>query len=344
MRNGSGLWSSESPTHPHLIVGPGGIAKEVRDVRLDLNGTLTPLLAVTVEEYDGPGPAVAAALLAVTATQAVAVSYPFSVVLSPPRNVEVVVAGTTPAHAPANFTFTGLDAAGNALTETVTGTSGGAATYAGVKCFAKVTGVSAPAATGTDATYSLGTGIVIGLSQFPKSRTGQALPLVRRELVDGVIATTGVLTLPSTNPPFGAYTPASAPNAATAAVVTGTASIIGAALYGPSGTLNGLVLTMTVNGVLATLTFSGTGSTATLQSFLATLAKTWPGAKFAVNSSGYLVITDLQSGSVFSVIIAASTSLVTLGLTAATTAGTGHSYAIEYEFDASRLPNASVAQ
>ena len=347
---GSGLWGTETPTHPHLIVGPGGIAKEVRDVRLDLNATLSPLLAVTVEEYDGASPALPTAIMPVTATSLAALNYAYAALtgsigdgaIVPPRNIEVVTAGTTPVHAPASFTITGLDAHGRTLTETITGTNGGAATYTGVKCFAKVTSVSAPAGTGVDATFSVGTGAIIGLSQTPLLRTGQSLPLVRRELVDGAVVTTGVLTLPTTNPPFGAYTPATAPIASTAAVVTGTASISSALLYGPAGTLNGLTVILTVNGVVATLTLAGAGNAVTLASFLSTLAKTWPGASFTVNASGHLVITDLSAGSTFSIIVGAGTANTLLGLTAATTAGTGHSYAIEYEFNAGLLPDPSL--
>ena len=302
---GSGLWGTESPTHAHLIVGPGGLAKEVRDVRLDLAATLSPLLAVTVEEFDGASPALPTAILLVTATSLAAVSYSYAALtgaigdgaIVPPRNIEVVTAGTTPAHAPASVTITGLDAHGRPLTETITGTSGGAGTYVGVKCFAKVTNVSAPAGTGVDATFSVGTGAVIGLSQTPLLRTGQALPLVRRELVDGAVVTTGALTLPATNPPFGAYTPATAPIASTAAVVTGTASILSALLYGPSGTLVGLTVILTVNGVVATVTLNGTTNAATLANFLTSLAKTWPGTSFSVNAAGHLVITDLFAGS-----------------------------------------------
>jgi hypothetical protein len=356
---GSGLWSTQKALFPHLAQGFHGLIGEVADVRRDLSIVLTPLKAVTVEEYDAPTAAVANNIMPVTATQTAAVSYTYlqltgtlgSGVISPPRNIEVVTAGATPTHAPADFVITGLDAWGRSITETISGTNGGAATYAGVKCFAKVLGVSAPAGTGTDATFSVGTGIVIGLSQYQRLRTGQLLGLVSREIVDGALVSpvTGVLTSSTTNPPFGAYTPATPPSAPTPAVVTGSVNLNAGGTYGATGTLsnsgaNNLVLAMTVNGLVATLTLNGGTNAASASALLAAIDLTWPGLTATINGSGFLVLTDKLSGASYSIFFptdATNTAYLVLGVGGVgggTTSGTGHSYAIDYEMDGSRQP------
>ena len=179
MTVGSGLWSKQTPTKDHLIDGPGGIAKEVQDVRLDLAAALQPLVGVAIEEYVDPPAAVATAIMLVTAREVGTVKYQYAGLtgsvgagaISPPRNIEVVTAGSTATQAPTSVTVTGFDAQGNALTEVITGTAAGAGTYVGVKCFAKVTQVTFTGGTGTGATISVGTGIVIGLSYIPKTRS-----------------------------------------------------------------------------------------------------------------------------------------------------------------------------
>jgi hypothetical protein len=350
---GSGLWSKMKARIAHLLQSHG-ISAEVADVRKDLIASLTPLVAVTCEEYTNPPAAVAAAIKASTATKTSAVVYQYAQldgtvgqgVISPPRNITVTTGGGTATHAPASFTITGFDVQGNPLTENITGTNGGAATYAGVKCFAQVTSVSAPAGGGTDATFTVDTGIVIGLANTPKLRTGQALPLIRRELFDAAVVTNGALTLPATNPPFGAYTPNSAPTTLAPAVVTGTADITAGALYGVGATLDGLVLDLTINGVHHSLTLNGTTNSATEVAFLAALNALWTNATFTQGGSGgnKLVITDKLSGFTNTIVTAStgvSTSNTALGLTAShTTNGGGHQYAIDYEFDATTIADA----
>ena len=219
---GSGLFKLQTALFPHLVVGEHSINGEIGAIRRDIARVLGYLVAVTIEEYTAPPAAVSAAILAATASSTTAQTYQAgalsgsigSGVISPPRNITVTTAGATPTHAPATVTVNGFDAQGGALTETITGVNGGAATYAGIKCFAKVTSISTPAAGGTDATFSVDTGIVIGLAQTPKLRAGQTVGLVRAEIVDGAAVSppTGVLTTVAAHPPFGAYTPASAPN------------------------------------------------------------------------------------------------------------------------------------
>jgi hypothetical protein len=349
---GSGIFKKQAAEVPHLAKGAHGMTGEIANVRRDLARVFTPLLAVAVEEYDGPPPAQATAIMAVTASSTTAQMYSYgqltgsigSGVISPPRNLEYVIAGTTATDAPPSFTAVGADAQGNTLTETVSGTNAGAATYVGTKCFAKVFSISPAAGLATDATFSVGTGAIIGLAQTPKIRAGSALPLVRREIVDGAVVTTGALTLPATNPPFGAYTPATAPAASAAPVVTGTADITAGALYGSGGTLagggTGLTVILNVNGAGAlTLTFDGTGAgnDATEAAMLAAIVAKWPAITAVQGGSGAnkLVLTTLTQSVEATITVGSGTANTALGLTAATTTGTGHSYAIEYEFDAS---------
>jgi hypothetical protein len=343
--NGSGLFKNQAATLAHLVVG-GGLGKEIADVRRDVAAVLTPLVAIAIEEYTLPPPIVAAAIMIVTASSLTAQVYQGAGLtgsvgggkISPPRNIEVVTAGATATHAPSSFVIKGLDAQGNHISETIPGTNGGAATYTGVKCFAQITSVEPVAGTGTDATFSVGTGVVIGLSQTPKIRTLQALPLVRKELYDGSVVTNGLLTLPATNPPFGAYTPNTAPAAVAAATHTGTADITAGSLYGPGGTLDGETIIMNVNGAGAlTLTLSVLTNALNEAALLAAILAEWP-ALTAVQGGGggnKLVLTTILQGAQASIAVGIGTANTDLGLANATYTGTGHRYSIEYEYDAS---------
>jgi hypothetical protein len=132
--------------------------------------------------------------------------------ISPPRNITVTTAGTTPADAPATATITGTDANGAALTETIT-VSQTAATAAGVKCFATVTKIDLPVGDGTGATLAFGTGAILGFPAKVENRGGGVA--VVKEIVDGAIpGTAGTFASATTSPPNGSYTPNTAPNGA----------------------------------------------------------------------------------------------------------------------------------
>lgn len=347
---GSGLWSTMHALFKHLAQGSHGLIGEIADVRRDINQALSPLVAVAVEEYDTPIPASGTNILTGGVSSLAAQTFSYAAlngslgdgVISPPRNVEVIVAGGTATQMSATVTVNGLDAWGRALSETITGTNGGAATYAGVKCFAKVNSVAVPVGTGTGATFTVGTGVVIGLSNYPKMRAGQKLPLVRHEIVDAAVVTTGALTLATTNPPFGAYTPGTAPTTPGAATFTGTVDLTTAGLYGSGGSLNGLVLDFTtINGAgPVSLTLNGSTNAASESALLAAINVAFPGLTATANGSHFLVLTDNFSGAAYSLVLAAngtSTANTTLGLTAGTETGTGHQYAQEYEFDGTQL-------
>lgn len=102
----------------------------------------------------------------------------------------------------------------------------------------------------------------------------------------------------------------------TAPVVSGTTDATAGALYGNTGTLNGLTLIITVNGLLSTLNLVGTGNTNTQAAFLAAIHTEWPDITASIVST-HLTLTGLV-GDVL--LIGAGTANTALGLTAATTA------------------------
>jgi hypothetical protein len=352
--SGSGLFSKMIARLAHLLPGHG-LPGEIVDVRKDVAAVFKPMKAVTIEEYLAPPGVLPVSVMAVTASLTTAVTYTrqtgvTSAVISPPRNINATTAGTTPTHASPAVTIKGLDAQGNIISETLPATNTGAGIVTGVKCFAQILSVSMTAGSGTDATISIGTDLVIGLSQTPKLRAGLALPLITREVVDGGVVTTGALTLPATNPPFGAYTPATAPTTAGPAVVTGTTDITSGALYGSGGTLagggTGLTLILNVNGAgPLTMTFDGAGLTndASEAAMLAAIHTEWPALTAVAGGGGgiHLVLTTTTSDFEFaSIVVGSGTANTALGLAPGTFHGGGHLYAIDYEFDASLMKDA----
>lgn len=205
MGAGSGLFSKQGAAIPHLSTG------EVKDLRDDVSATLSPLAAITVEEFTNPVAGGAAVLLAATATVASPVTVLAAALLAPglailagqPRNITFTTASTA-ADAPATALITGTDRNGKAQTETVN-LAQTATIATGVKLFKTIVSIVYPAADGTGATVSIGIGNAMPLSKTPKSRAGAALPI--REIVDGGLVTTGAID--ATNK---SYTPATAPN------------------------------------------------------------------------------------------------------------------------------------
>lgn len=131
--------------------------------------------------------------------------------ISPPRNITVTTAGSTPADAPASATITGTAADGSTQTETIT-ISQTAATAAGVKAFATVTSIALTAADGTDATLAFGIGNVLGLDSKLRDVGGASNGGVVKEVFNGSVVTNGTFVLPATSGPYGSYSPNTAPN------------------------------------------------------------------------------------------------------------------------------------
>jgi len=216
IKPGSGLFSTRSGVAPHLIVGPGGIAKEVYDVRNDILATIGSLANLVVEEMAAPPAASNTALMTstTTATTATVVTgAAFTGALGPgpvtpayPRNVTVTATAGSSSYA-GSVTVKGTSMHGLPQTETIVITA--STTVAGKKAFATITEVDIPAQLNTSGAISLGTGAVLGLYNQPKGRTGATVTAITpfKELTDLAAPTAG--TVDGTN---STYTPNTAPN------------------------------------------------------------------------------------------------------------------------------------
>lgn len=211
--NGSGIWSKMTAALTHLLTH--GLAAEVKDVRLDIAAALTPLAAITVDEFVAPALAAATSLKTSVATSITAALYTGAALNGSigvaafdfARNVTVSAtdnssnAGYTGA-----VTFKGIDIHGNALTEAITIVNN--ATAVGLKAFAKITEIDVVAQPDALGHFTFGTGSKLGLSHTPKARTGSTTSLPPfREYVDAATPTAGVLD--TTN---GTYLPNAVPN------------------------------------------------------------------------------------------------------------------------------------
>lgn len=210
MSSGSGLFKTQHPIKAHLLQQQGGISAEVQDVRNDILAVLSPLAALSVDEFSAPAAAGAADLLAATASTVAIQTVLTAGLLAGgiaklkafPRNVTFTTAGTTASDAPANVVVTGTY---RGLPQTETITLAQTATIAtGVKPFSTISSVVYAAGDGAGATVSIGVGAGLGVTMIPKSRAG--LVGIFREIVDATVVTTGAITA------TGLYTPATAPN------------------------------------------------------------------------------------------------------------------------------------
>lgn len=167
MTVGSGLWSRMRAAAPHLL-GSGGLAGEIADLRNDLLDTLSPMAGIAVEEYTdlvglaAPG---AAALKAATATVASIVTVLPAGLLAAglaqlaawPRPLTFTTAGGTAADAPANVVITGTDMNGAAISETLA-LAQTATVVTSVNAYKTIVSLVYPAADGTGATIAVGIG------------------------------------------------------------------------------------------------------------------------------------------------------------------------------------------
>lgn len=216
MALGSGQFSSQKAARPHLLVGQGGIAGEIAEVRQDIRKDFESNAAIAIEEFTAPAAAGVALISAVAQSQIaagrVATLLPLAAAISPPRNITVSTgAGGTPADAPVNAVITGTDINGAVQTETLI-VSQTAATVAGLKAFASVTSIVEGLGEGAGAALSYGIGVVIGLGKPIKARAGLTAPI--REIANAAVVTNGVFTTPAVGAPNGTYAPNSAANGA----------------------------------------------------------------------------------------------------------------------------------
>ncbi len=216
------LMEVASATRGMVGVGPSFIARAAAA----LAATLTSANAFQVDEFTNPVAASTTALHAATAsTVAVqtlltaALSAPgIAALLAFPRNVTFTTAGSSATDAPDTAVITGTDIDGNALTESIAGLQGGAATYAGVKAFKTITSIVYGAGAGTGATVAVGTGVKIGFSKSIKSRAGRLA--VIQQVAVATVVTTGTFVDATTSPPHGTYAPATAQDGANDYAVT----------------------------------------------------------------------------------------------------------------------------
>jgi len=212
MSYGSGLLSKERPNIPHLATA----STEVGDLRRDLEKTLAPMRATTVEEYKAPAAdavnsvlTIAAGLISALTPQTILpaqLNGALGAHLGYPRKFTVTTGGVTPAHSPASLTLKAKDARGRVVTETITlGKIVG--TDKSTNFVLEILEVHLPAGTGVAATFTFGHDEPIGLSHPPLARAGGVNLLWEKESTLGVV-TTGAITDAATDPPYGAYTPA----------------------------------------------------------------------------------------------------------------------------------------
>lgn len=209
---------------PHLVLGKGGVAGEVDDLRNDVEAGFTKMeseggLLRTVEWTDPPAAdtdffvvdrASAAAEDTIDSGES---EWQTVAELDPPRNVTI----TTTTHADidaVDVVVTGQvrDENGDliAQTDTITLTDGGGTTDAGTKAFSTISSVVIPAQSGTGGVIDVGFGAIIGLPIAMKSRAGLLAPI--REVAAGAVVTNGTFTTAAAKAPHGTYTPNTAPD------------------------------------------------------------------------------------------------------------------------------------
>jgi hypothetical protein len=213
MSNGSGLFTTQQARVPHLAKVTG----EIGDLRRDVAEELLPMAAFTVDEWADPVAADTNGILLSVPSATGDVSYVAAdlvggaaVEMDPPRNVTVTTGGTA-ANGFTDLEVVGKDINGADMTEDIASINS-AATHAGVKAFAEVTGLNFTGGTDATATHEVGWGDVIGLNKPIKSRAGLATVLM--EIEAGSKVTTGTIVDAATGEPNGTYEPNTVPDAA----------------------------------------------------------------------------------------------------------------------------------
>ncbi len=177
----SNSFGSKRPARPHLVEGPGGLAREINDLRRDVDEAFvavesliagdvfaslyTPIVPVQAGDDNG--------ILLVTASIALPTTYLGStdgftgvlapnakgdVVISCPKRIEITTAGGGGAGdwLGGNVVVTGTDADGVAQTESILTAAGANAAVRGLKYFATVSSIALPANTAGGATVMIG--------------------------------------------------------------------------------------------------------------------------------------------------------------------------------------------
>ena len=228
----SKLFGNKHPITPHLVLGPGGLAAEIYDVRRDVEAAFSAMESggglVRTNEFTNPVVADTNGIKLSIATDTSVASYGTASLdgvvgaaeMVPPRNLTVTASASVDVTGGV-VTFTGrvrlADGSLAAATATATVVAGGGATYASTGVLSFVDSISVPAQGGVGGTLEFGFGARIGLNSKIKARAGLTAPL--REIAVGVVVTTGAFALPA-GCPVTVYTPAAAPDGARDYAVT----------------------------------------------------------------------------------------------------------------------------
>ena len=203
-------------------MGTYSLAQLAASLRSYPSALVAKLLAalVPIECYEITNPAASSnvGLLAATASTVAVQTYlkaqllgaGIAVLNSYPRRVTFTTGGATRADAPASATITGLDGAGQVITETVS-IGQTATTVSSVKFFSDITSIVYTAGDGASATVSIGWGAAIGFKRKPMLRNAAVAALV--EFTDGVPSgTRGTYITPASGGTYGGVTFNTAPD------------------------------------------------------------------------------------------------------------------------------------
>jgi hypothetical protein len=209
--------TSQRPDQSRFVTGKRGLAGEVGDLRDDVEEELSPMAALAVEEWENVAAADTDGVLASVASANGDVAYveadlvgAAAVVLDPPRNVTITTGGTA-ANGFTDCEVVGKDINGDDMTEAI-GSINSAATHAGAKCFAEVTGLNFTGGTDATATHEAGFGSIIGLAKPMKTRAGAGAMLSAIEAGTLGAPPAGTVEVAGTAEPNGSYDASAAPN------------------------------------------------------------------------------------------------------------------------------------
>jgi hypothetical protein len=218
--SGSSLFANQSAVQARFL-RPGGLNREVQDLRQDIGEVLGGLSALTEFEFVDALAASTTALLTALASAAEETvllegdltTATLTNMDGNPRQLVFTTAGATPAEQFDTATIYGLDPRGNSISETIT-LAKTAAAVTTLNYFKSVTKIVLAAGTGTGATLDIGIGAKLGLAYAPKVWTAGGT-YVALELEDAVASAGGTFDPPvaaTSDLPYGGYTPATPAN------------------------------------------------------------------------------------------------------------------------------------
>jgi hypothetical protein len=212
----SRLFGSRGPLKPHLVVGPGGIAKEVYDVRQDVDAAFGVLEAggfIRTDEFTNPAAANSSYFKASFAGSTSAVvlrasAGDFVQTVAPSghaREIVITRDNTPNAFSTSPIVVTGYSYGEYKTLTFVQANDDGNDTLLSTERIGldHIEEVRIPANLLATGHFTIGYAAALGLFGGPSTRAG--LMALIREVVDGAVVTTGTVT-------GRLYTPATAPN------------------------------------------------------------------------------------------------------------------------------------